>query len=81
MAANYGRQTWWNRDRCMTSAFGDRIGGLAYDEELAGPGGCHIHFWVPRGISRKELHRVVRLAQHLRDLVSWSWDYEPGGLN
>jgi hypothetical protein len=73
---NYGRQDNWNREHNMTTAFGMRIEGLAYDESLAGPDGMHYHFWVPKGTTPAQVRKIALRLMSSQDVVSYSWDFE-----
>jgi len=72
------RNTCFDLKRNMTTVFGQKImGEYAYDEELAGPGGMHIHVWVPEGTTRERLYEIYHHLESERDLVSMSYDYLP----
>lgn len=65
----------WTFHRSYTQVFGELIAGCAFDEELAGPGGVHIHVWLPPAIAADAEKRaeVEAEAARKRDLVSMSW--------
>lgn len=57
---------------------GQTYGGLEFNDELAGPGGMHFHFWVPQGGNHTaKLVAAVKECKAARDMVSWSWDFIP----
>lgn len=69
------RNTYFNREHNMTTAFGERLCGYMYDEELAGPGGMHFHIWVPEGTTKEQLRKIARDISTNRDIVSLSYDF------
>lgn len=71
----YPRQTWWDYKHSMTYAYGDKLAGCPYSEELAGPDGMHYHVWVPVGTSAQERSCIAEEIRRERDMVSMSWDY------
>lgn len=83
----YGYQTAaWNVPRKIKLARedGDIIGGVPFAWSLAGPNGCHVHFYLPgkdRELTKSQrttiLNNLISEASRLHDVVSWSWSYEP----
>lgn len=59
--------------RSMTSKFGIRLCGFAYDEELANSDGMHYHVWIDGDSSRDRLETLFREIRRERDIVSLSW--------
>ena len=78
-----GRQDGWDYGHRWQAKFPShsQIGGLDYDEELAGANGMHFHFWVPAGTSAAEGRKLARAAAfglvNERDIVSYSWEIAP----
>ena len=73
------RQEHWEPEKSMTRWTGERLCGLPYSEELAGPDGMHFHVWFPGTPTQERLREVRDAIAADRDLVSMSWDIEPPG--
>lgn len=65
----------WDFARSQTALFGDTLAGFAFTSELAGPGGCHIHIWLPEAVAEDPEQRkaVEAEASRIHDVVSMSW--------
>lgn len=64
----------WHFPASETAAFGSLIAGFPYASELAGPGGVHMHFWLPGNASKALLAKVEHEARSQHDAVAIDWE-------
>jgi hypothetical protein len=72
----YGRQQGWNYEKAVK--YNDRVDGILYLSELAGPNGAHYHLFVDRNTTIHYLTTVLlpKFQAH-GDVVSWSYNFIP----
>lgn len=81
MKTQFTRNKYFDPEHNMTTAFGHRILGYAYDEKPDGSRGMRFHVWLPgmkTETRKRELRRVWERFRLLRDITELSWDWLPG---
>lgn len=71
----YDNNEAWTFRSSQTQVFGELIAGCAFDQELAGPQGVHIHVWLSPEIAASAEKRAEVEGEACRkwDVVSMSW--------
>jgi hypothetical protein len=72
-------QTNWNYERHWKDGTAS-VGGLEFEDELAGSNGAHFHIWVPKSdtdTEAEQIQKAIEALRNARDVVNWSWDYVP----
>jgi hypothetical protein len=75
----YSRDTNWDYERRWKDGAAS-VGGLEFEDELAGSNGAHFHIWLPKSnpdTEAEQLQTSLEALRNARDVVNWSWDYVP----
>lgn len=75
----YSRDTNWDYERRWKDGAAS-VGGLEFEDKLAGNNGARFHTRVPKSnpdTEAEQLQTSLEALRNARDIVNWSWDYVP----